>query len=308
VLSSQITAIRLLTPDGEIRWVQPDEEDLFRAAQVSLGALGIVTAYRIEVEEAYDLCLRRRRVPLEEVLDSIDQYHDAHRNWEFFWFPHTEMAIVKTFDEVPPEGDSPDDGGIVGDALDSVGARLENAAWGSICRLGTRFPRTAPAGAKLASATLSETTAVGPSHEIFANPREVRFRETEYGVPAAKLPTVLREIRRYISSADVPVQFPIECRFVGADEPYLSPAFGRDTAFVAVHTYRRKEIPEYFERCEQLFGAHGGRPHWGKEHSRNAEYFAEQYPEWETFQQIREECDPGGVFVNPHLAEVFGVA
>jgi len=308
VLATQIAAIRLVTVDGKFRWIEPDDGDLFRAAQVSLGALGIITAYRIDVEPAYDLCLRRRRLPLEFVLDNLDEFHDAHRNWEFFWFPHTDEAIVKTFDEVPPgESAGADDGPNASDALDSLGARAENAAWESICRLGTRFPRTASAGSKLASWTLSEKTEVGPSHEVFANPRNVRFRETEYGVPLEEMPTVLSEIRELLSERNLPVQFPIECRFVGADEPYLSPAYGRDSGFVAVHTYYRKEIPEYFRRCEEIFAARDGRPHWGKEHSKTVEYLADQYPEWDRFQEFRRKYDPEGVFLNDHLSAVFGV-
>ena len=309
VLSSQAVGIRLVTADGKIVECTPDDEDLFRSAQVSLGALGVISEVTLDVEPAYDLCLRRRAVPVDEVLDNLDRFHGEHRNWEFFWFPHTDTALVKTFDRVPPGADRrvEDDGdGALGGLLGDLDAWVENTAWESICKLGSKYPATAPTGAQLAAATLSDKTEVGPSHEVFANPRDVRFRETEYSVPAEDLPAAVRDIRRHIEDNDVSVQFPIECRFVGADDPYLSPAHGRDSGFIAAHIYYQKSLPDYFDACEAIFDEYDGRPHWGKQHSKTAAEFADRYPEWETFQEIRRRHDPEGLFLNDHLQDVLG--
>jgi len=45
----------------------------------------------------------------------------------------------------------------------------------------------------------------------------------------------------------------------------------------------------------------------GKEHSKTADSLVECYPEWDSFQQICRECDPDGVFLNPHFRELSGV-
>ena len=306
VLSSQAVGLRLVTATGDIVACTPDDEDLFRSAQVSLGALGVISEVTLDLQPAYDLCLRRRIVPVEEVLSNLDRFHGQHRNWEFFWFPHTDEAIVKTFDEIPRDAGRKRDegGGTVGALLDGVGARVESAAWEAVCRLGTRYPVTAAAGARLTASTLGDKTEVGPGYEVYANPRDVRFREIEYSVPATDLPAVVREVRRHIEDNDLPVQFPIECRFVGADTPYLSPAYGRDSGFVAAHLYHDRSLPDYFDTCEAIFDAHDGRPHWGKQHSKSAAEFAELYPEWETFQQVRRRHDPDGLFLNDHLRAV----
>lgn len=308
VLANQIAQLRLVTADGEILEVGPDDPELLRAAQVSLGALGVITEVTIDVVPAYDLCLRRRTLPLEEVLDNLDEFHDHHRQWEFFWFPHTDRAIVKTFDEVPRDADrtvertsSPRLNGHVEDTV----PRLENGLWEGACRLGTAFPGTAKHASRLAAGLLPDKTSVGPSHEMFANPRNVRFHETEYGVPAGELPTVVSRLREYIATEDIPVQFPIECRFVRGDEPLLSPAHGRDSGFIAVHAYYKKSLPEYFERCEQLFSDVDGRPHWGKHHTKTANDLAERYPEWDRFHEFRRDLDPDGIFLNDHLEVIF---
>lgn len=311
VLSTQATRFRVVTATGDVVDIDESETDRFHSAQVSLGALGVVSTVTLELDPAYDLCLRRRALPLETVLENIETFHDAHRNWEFFWFPHTDTALVKTFDEVPRDADrqvgngsdSPVDGLIAAGA-----AWLENASWEAICRLGTRFPSTATHGTRLAARSLSDKTEVGPSFEMFANPRRVRFHETEYSLPAGDLPAALRTVREYIETESVPVQFPIECRFVGGDDPYLSPAYGRDSGFIAVHTYHEKDLPGYFDACEAIFEEFDGRPHWGKAHSKTATELANLYPKWDTFRAVRAEFDPEGRFLNDHLETVLGTA
>jgi len=305
VLSNQAVGLRLVTADGEIVDCTPDDEDLFRSAQVSLGALGVLSEVTLDLQPAYDLCMRRRVVPVDEVLDNLDRFHGEHRNWEFFWFPHTDRALVKTFDEIPRGADCrvDHDDGALDSLFDRVGDRVENTAWETVCRVGTKYPATAATGARLTARTLGDKTEVGPGYEVYANPREVRFRETEYSVPAEDMPAAVREIRRHIDENDVPVQFPIECRFVGGDEPYLSPAHGRDSGLIATHIYYDKPLPDYFGTCEAIFDTYGGRPHWGKQHSKRAEDFAELYPKWDTFQEVRRRHDPDGLFLNDHLQE-----
>ena len=50
----------------------------------------------------------------------------------------------------------------------------------------------------------------------------------------------------------------------------------------------------------------GGRPHWGKMHTRDAEYLGGAYPRFADFLRVRDETDPGRLFANPYLEQVFG--
>jgi FAD/FMN-containing dehydrogenase len=63
----------------------------------------------------------------------------------------------------------------------------------------------------------------------------------------------------------------------------------------------------YFEDLEDLFVDFGGRPHWGKIHTRDAAFFRSAYPKFDDFLQVRAKHDPSGVFLNDHLKKVFGV-
>ncbi|MGH2617930.1 MAG: D-arabinono-1,4-lactone oxidase [Thermomicrobiales bacterium] len=59
-----------------------------------------------------------------------------------------------------------------------------------------------------------------------------------------------------------------------------------------------------FSNAEQIFLAHGGRPHWGKLHYLDAEAITRLYPELPAFRAIRAELDPAGGFTNDYLARL----
>jgi L-gulonolactone oxidase len=329
VLSTQVAGLRLLTATGEIVECSPSHRpELFRAAQVSLGALGIVTRVTLDLEPAYRLREVKRPMAIDRVLDDLDRLRERHRHAEFWWFPHTETALVKTLDRIDESvGDSPTDDATAGDAatvgsapggpaadggagrrkefLDAADETAENLAWGGLCRVGARWPALTPAANRLTAATLGGGTRVGPSHEIFPTRRNVRFEETEYGVPIEDWEGAFRAVRE-AANEEPGVQFPVEVRFVAGDDVPLSPSHGRDSAFIAVHGYHRKDLESYFDACEAALLERAGRPHWGKRHSLSASALRARYPEWDAFHDVRRRFDPDGRFHNDHLRELFG--
>jgi L-gulonolactone oxidase len=296
ILSTQVAKLRLIRADGEISELTPEDGDPFRAAQVSLGALGVVSEVTLDLVPAYDLELHARPMPIEECLADLDRLRRENRHFEFFWFPHTDTAFVKTMNRTDAERT-----GSGGD-FDS---RVENAAWEAMCRLSTAASATTPWMSRLAAASFSEERSVGPSHEQFAHDRTVRFEESEWSVPVEDGSAVVREIRSWIERSDEDVCFPVEFRYVGGDDIPLSPAYGRDSAFVAVHKYHRKPYATYFDAVASICGPRDGRPHWGKLHAFDAADLATRYPEWDTFHAVRREFDPDGLFLNDHLRGLF---
>jgi len=65
---------------------------------------------------------------------------------------------------------------------------------------------------------------------------------------------------------------------------------------------------DYFAGVEAIFRNHGGRPHWGKMHTRTAEDLAGLYPMWERFLDVRRRMDPAGLFLNDHLRALLGLS
>lgn len=98
----------------------------------------------------------------------------------------------------------------------------------------------------------------------------------------------------------------MEVRAAAADDVWLSTAHGRESVYIAVHRWHREDPTAYFRACEEVFAGLGGRPHWGKEHTRDAAWAASAYPRFGDFRAVRDAVDPRRVFGNDHLDRVFG--
>ncbi len=290
VIATQLSEAEMVTADGSVRTFSRGDDE-FGAAQVSLGALGVLTELEFDLVPSYGLELVRRKESLEDCLSNFHGYVEQNRNFEFFWFPNTRTAITKRLNEAPSEELRRSDG------------KFENVAWKAACEVSRVLP--SKYSSRVAASVIEEERMVGPSHEVYPFPREVRFNETEYGVPADRAVEAFRDIKEVVEEGDA--AFPVEFRYVEGDEIPLSPAHGRDTVFIAVHKYHKKPYRETFEACQEVFREYGGRPHWGKMHFLSSDELREMYPEWDAFQDVREELDPGGVFLNEHLRDVFGV-
>jgi FAD/FMN-containing dehydrogenase len=125
-------------------------------------------------------------------------------------------------------------------------------------------------------------------------------------VPVGSLLDVLTELRAGVARLTDAVMFPVEVRVAAADDIWLSTAYGRDSAYVAIHQYTGMPYQDYFKLFESIAGAAGGRPHWGKMHTRDAAYLSDAYPRFTDFLRVRDETDPSRLFANGYLTQVFG--
>ena len=144
------------------------------------------------------------------------------------------------------------------------------------------------------------------SDRVFASPRTVKFYEMEYAVPRENLVEAFNRVRELVRRQGVQILFPVEVRAVAADDIPLSTAFGRETAYIAVHVYQGTPYDQYFQGVEGIMNDYGGRPHWGKMHFQTAATLAPRYPRWHEFQALRTRTDPTGRFSSPYLDRVLG--
>ena len=299
-IASQALALTLVTAAGDTLVVTRDRDsDRFQAAGVSLGCLGVISQVRLQVRAAYRLHDVRRTVPLDDCLARLDAATSAHRHFEFFWFPCSDLALTRTLDIV--EGEP---GRAQGSRAWLMSALVDNLGLWLSCQLSRMAPGWTPALNRFCARALDESEYLGPAHRIFPTPRLVRFHEVEYAVPAASGPDCLREIRAFITDRKLPVSFPIEYRLVAADDLWLSPFHGRDSAAISVMMFHRVPYRELFDGVEAIFRNHAGRPHWGKMHSARPPDLRRLYPRWDDFLRIRKELDPAGRFLNPYLRAV----
>ncbi|ROS78793.1 D-arabinono-1,4-lactone oxidase [Cellulomonas sp. PhB143] len=311
-LAAQVRGVRVVGPDGTVSAASATQDaDLFEASRLGLGQTGVLSTVTLEVVPAFLLRAHEAPLPLEEVLTDLDGPGDlvaGNDHFELYWFPGTTTALTKRNNRLGPDEPHVDPSGTALARARSWFEEdfLENTVLGAIDRLAAAVPRATPSLNRFISGALSERTYVAPSHRVFASPRRVRFREMEYAVPRAELVGVLREVDAWLRRSGEPVPFPIEVRFAASDDVWLSTAYGRETAYVAVHQYERLPHERWFAAVEEIVTAVGGRPHWGKLNGLDAARAADLYPRFEDFRRVRSARDPGGVFANPYTDRVFG--
>jgi L-gulono-1,4-lactone dehydrogenase len=301
-IAAQVTALELVRADGSIVTTAADSDPaLFQAARVGLGALGVLTAVTFQVVPAFLLEAREEPMRWAEVISRLDELTSDNEHFEFYWFPHTDGCLTKRNNRTE------------GPARPLPGWRyrlddefLSNTVFGATCRLGQRYPGTIPVINSIAGKALGARRYVDTSHKVFTSPRRVRFKEQEYAIPREHLAGALAEIRGLFSRHEWRISFPIEVRVAPADDIWLSTASGRPTAYIAIHVFHRAAHEEYFRAVEEVLTAVGGRPHWGKLHTRDADYLHGVYPGLANFVTLRDELDPARRFSNRYLEQVLG--
>lgn len=301
-ISAQIRALELVTADGSVLTCSATEHpDVFAAARIGLGALGVVTAITFAVEPVFLLTAREEPMGFDRVTADFDQLVAENEHFEFYWFPHTGNCNTKRNNR--SAGPAAPPGRVSGWIEDEL---LSNGVFQAACSLGRAVPATIPAIAKISSRALSARTYTDIPYKVFTSPRRVRFVEMEYALPREAAVGALREVRAMVERSPLRVSFPVEVRTAPADDIALSTASGRETAYIAAHMYRGTPHRAYFTAVERIMTAHGGRPHWGKLHTRDAAYLAEVYPRFGEFTAVRDRLDPQRLFGNDYLRRVLG--
>lgn len=308
-LAAQIVALRLVTAAGDVLTVSEAENaELLPAARLGLGALGIVVEVTLQCVPAFLLRAVEHPEPFDGVLDSFEQRATESDHFEFYWWPHTDAVMTKTNTRLPLDPTAKDAGAKpVGPVANWVEETLlSNGVLALKSGLGTLLPRTVRPLNRLATRVYGDREYTDRSYEVFTAPRNVRFRELEYAIPRAALPEALRELRALIEREGWDISFPVEVRVAAPDDNWLSTAYRRESAYLAVHKYVRDDHLPYFRAVDALLRGFDGRPHWGKIHFQDAASLAPRYPRFEDFRAVRTMLDAERVLANPYLDRVLG--
>ncbi|HEX5371575.1 MAG TPA: D-arabinono-1,4-lactone oxidase [Aquabacterium sp.] len=295
-LHHHLTGLRLMTVQGELIHCSRDTHpELFAAARVSLGALGVITEFDLSVRPQYHLRKRVWTQPTEHLLEQADTLAGRHRNFEFYVLPHTGMAAGITHDEVAPGTPIPRHDADEEALMDLKRLRDHLSGWPGLRRwLATRLIGEG-----------EQEVAQDMGWKLLSSVRNTRFNETEFHVPRAQGLACLRQILQALEKRP-DVFFPLEFRYVLGDDAWLSPFQGRDSCSIAVHAMVGEEHRYLIEALGPIFRRHGGRPHWGKLHDLPGAELATHYPRWKDFQALRATLDPQGRLLNPYLKQWFG--
>ncbi len=301
-LSAQLEALELVDGVGAThRLSRSEQPELFDAARVGLGALGVITTLTFRVEPAFVLTAVETPMPWSEVVSRYDELVATNHHVDLYWFPHTDACMVKLDNRTI---DDPDPLPRWRTKLDDE--LLSNSLFDLVNRVTNRRPGWAPRINQLTSRALSRRTYADASHRVFISPRTVVFREMEYSLPREAGVETLVEARRVIERAGWQITFPVEVRCTPADDAWLSTSYGRESLYLAFHVHRDMDHTAYFEGLEPLLREREGRPHWGKLHTRTAADLRPVYPRFEDFVACRDRLDPDRIFGNDYLDRVLG--
>ena len=143
-LAGQVVGLRIALADGSVVDCSAAERpELFEAARVGLGAFGVLTEVTVQCVPAFLLAAEEHPEPLDAVLDGFAERMTAADHVEFYWFPHTDTALVKANRRLPLDADRrpvPRWRSLVDDEL------LRNGALAGTCLAGAVAADCGPAG------------------------------------------------------------------------------------------------------------------------------------------------------------------
>ncbi|XP_010081542.1 PREDICTED: L-gulonolactone oxidase-like [Pterocles gutturalis] len=287
ILPTQVIALTLLTASGEIlECSESINTDIFQAARLHLGCLGIVLTVTFQCVSQFYLHEVAFPSTLTEVLDRLEEHLKRSQYFRFLWFPHSENVSViyqDPTDKPPSSSASWFWDYAVGYYL------LEFLLWIStfvpslVCWINRFF-------FWLLFSSRVENIAI--SYNIFNY--ECRFKQhvQDWAIPIEKTKEALLELKAALeNNPKMVAHYPVEVRFVRGDEIWLSPCFQRDSCYMNIIMYRDGQPP----RTLFLLQAH----------SCTRKDFEKMYPAFPKFCSVREKLDPTGMFLNAYLEKVF---
>ncbi|WP_394215929.1 D-arabinono-1,4-lactone oxidase [Brachybacterium vulturis] len=297
--AGMVRALRLVLADGSVVDTSPSQDpELFEAARLGLGSIGVILEVTLQCVPAFRLELVESTEALGPTVRSFLADSTRADHHEFFWFPRTDRATVRTMRRLPPDAPRHRSARAVELLQQEV---LGNGAWELLCRSAALLPPLSRPVAEIASHVFAGPRVVDDSAAVFAAPRRVRFHETEWALPAERFEEAFAALRARFDAEGVRVTFPLEIRRAAADDVWLSTAHDRDTVYIAAHRHHTEVAGPYLLLVQRTLAAFGARPHWGKMHWLGAPELSELYPRFEDFRNVRAAADPDGLLLSPYL-------
>uniref|UniRef100_UPI00398E92C4 L-gulonolactone oxidase-like n=1 Tax=Pristiophorus japonicus TaxID=55135 RepID=UPI00398E92C4 len=95
ILATQVVALTLMTAAGDVLECSDTVNgEIFQAARLHLGSLGVVLNVTIQCVPAFNIHLKQFPQTLTEVLNDLDTHLKQSDYFRFFWFPHTDKVTV----------------------------------------------------------------------------------------------------------------------------------------------------------------------------------------------------------------------
>ncbi|MCW2512048.1 MAG: D-arabinono4-lactone oxidase [Mycobacterium sp.] len=274
-LSSTVRGVRLVDGNAGIVTITEQDTEALHAAQVSIGMLGVFLDLDLQAAAAYKLREQNAILPFDEVEANWEAFLADYRHFSFWWMPTPASSAMYDLGAVPQDH--------------------------CVVKLLTEEPADAP------DVDAEPGARTGRAHLIYPDATtEARFHELEYMVPAECGRDALEVVRTLMLTKHTDQISPVQVRWQKADEAYLSAQYQRDTMSLSVSGQVGTEYEPFLRELDHELQQFDARPHWGKVHYLTRDRVEALYPRYDDFQAIRRRFDPAGLFLNPHLRELFG--
>ncbi|KAF2165154.1 hypothetical protein M409DRAFT_67430 [Zasmidium cellare ATCC 36951] len=320
LLSESVRSLRLVLANGQaVRCSKEQNEDLFRAALISLGALGIIVEVEFEMIEAGKIEWEQELVSLRHVLDTWDTTLWTQKEYtRVWWMPYMKRAIVWSADKTSKPLRPPKETWYGG----SVGFHTyHNLLW-----LSNYVPWILPTvewfvfGMQYGFSVGNKTSAVEELRTgLLMNCLYSQF-VNEWALPLTKGPEAINRLSAWIngeaggggipfSSKGLYVHCPIEVRVSDTSDtvcrPYLDNTYSDGPTLYLNATLYRAYLQDppcrarYYEAFEWLMQDMGAKPHYAKNFAYvSSDYLKEKLGDGlEQWLKVRNEADPDGMFL-----------
>jgi len=337
LLAQSIRSLRLVTGDGRALWCSAQEKpDLFRAALVSLGAIGIITEVEFQLTASTNIEWHQSLETLDTVLSNWEKTLWTQAEYvRCWWMPYMKHVIVWKADKTTKPKRAPKPsfyGGALGFhsyrimlwAAYYIPSLLPTIEW---FVFGMQY-RFSPGPVTDAVEEQKDGLLMDCLFSQFVN---------EWAIPLHKGPEALTRLDKWIhgdeegseipfSAKNLYVHCPIEVRVSDGAQSnvdnsacavrgFMDPSMPDEpTLYLNATLYRAFGLDppckeRYYEAFEWLMKELGGRPHWAKNFQEvSKDDISKMYGDNLTkFLKVRHEVDPDGMFVGPwHRRNLLG--
>ena len=287
-LATAMQGFELLTPQGDLLWADPQSNsDLFYAAGVSMGALGIMTKIKLAIQPTYEVSQRvYENLPMETLKDNFDAIMSSGYSVSFFthWLDkNINQVWVKSREDAL--GEIPTDFYGATPATEDLHPIKVNSPINCTPQMGV----------------------AGPWHERLPHfkmdftPSNGDELQSEFFVARENAFEAIMAIEALHEKVS-PLLYVTEIRCIAADDFWMSTAYQRES--VAIHFTWKPDTPGVLAVLPELQAAlqpFEGRPHWGKIYTLPANELKARYPKFDDFLALKEQLDPKGVLNNTYL-------
>ncbi|KAI9825540.1 MAG: hypothetical protein M1819_000532 [Sarea resinae] len=324
LISQSVVGLKIMLADGtEVSCSKGQNEDLFRAALLSLGVLGIITEVTFQAVPHFNIEWNQSLQPLDKILSDWETNLWTESEYvRVWWLPYLKKAVLWKADKTTAPMRPP--------KFNWYGGNVGFHTYHILLYISTWIPSLLPTvewfvfGMQYGFKDNTGTSAVEDGHSGLMMDCLFSQFVDEWAIPLSKGPEAISRISTWLhgdqdQTSGIPfdprglyVHSPIEVRVsdpsrfaASSPQPYLDISVpDGPTLYLNFTLYRPFHtdppgLARYYEAVEWLMKSLGGRPHWAKNFATVSKRdIHAMYPDTlPAFLAVRDAVDPDGMFV-----------